>query len=30
MFGIVDFAAHRHLTAVNPNAMELKYIIELW
>jgi hypothetical protein len=29
-FGIIDYAAHRYLTAVNSNAMQLKYTVELW
>ncbi len=28
-FGIADYAAHRYLTAINTNAMELKYVVEL-
>jgi len=28
-FGITDYAAHRYLTAINTNAMELKYVVEL-
>ena len=29
-FGIIDYAAHRYLTAVNNNGMVLKYEVELW
>lgn len=28
-FGIINYATHRYLTAINTNAMQLKYVVEL-